>query len=333
MNKKNSYISLRDKIFGHMKYWKNFLVMINSVRVTFKNSSYILINAFQDNFPIQAQLGNGKQVILTSFNALYLIATTNKLDSFRPDYENDVLRISVMNGDKEIIFHGGINNGDISNIFVKNEYDFLEIDNKVVLDIGANIGDTSVFFAHKGAKKVIAIEPFPKNFELAKKNILSNKFEDVIQLVEAGCGSKNTKMNIDPEFESGIESKIKDFDNGVEVPIITIRDIIDRCSIPKNSSLKVDCEGCEYDIVENMSSEELAYFSNIQIEYHKGYESLKLKLKSMGYEVRVTAPCATNVINTFFSIFMKKEKNIGGKLQHEIGYAGFLYATKINQTN
>ena len=331
MNKKNSYISLHDKIFGHIRYWKNFLGMINSVRGTFKNSNYILINAFQDKFPIQTQLVNGDRMILTSFNALYIVSTTNKLDSFSPDYENDIVRISVTDKNKEIIFHGGMNNGDISNIFVKNEYDFLEINNKVVLDIGANIGDTSVFFAHKGATKVIAIEPFHKNFELAKKNILSNKFEDVIQLVEAGCGSKNIKMSIDPEFESGIESKIKNFEKGKQVPIITIKDVIDRYSIPKNSSLKIDCEGCEYDILENISSNTLSYFSNIQIEYHRGYESLKLKLESMGYEVRITEPCATNVINTFFSIFMKKRKNIGGKVQHEIGYTGFLYATKGNQ--
>lgn len=331
MNKKKSYISLRDKIFGHIRYWKNFLIMINSVRSEFKNSNHILINAFQDNFPIQAQLSNGKQVILTSFNALYLLSTTNKLDSFNPDYENDIVKISVTSKNKEIIFHGGMNNGDISNIFVKNEYDFLEINDKVVLDIGANIGDTSVFFAHKGATKVIAVEPFHKNFELAKKNILSNKFEDVIQLVEAGCGPKNIHMSIDPEFESGIESKIKNFEKGKQVPIITIKQIIDRYSIPKNSSLKIDCEGCEYDILENISSDTLSYFSNIQVEYHMGYESLKLKLESIGYEVRITQPCATNVINTFFSIFRKKEKNIGGKVQHEIGYAGFLYATKSNQ--
>ena len=134
MNKKNSYISLHDKIFGHIRYWKNFLGMINSVRGTFKNSNHILINAFQDKFPIQTQLVNGDRMILTSFNALYIVSTTNKLDSFSPDYENDIVRISVTDKNKEIIFHGGMNNGDISNIFVKNEYDFLEINNKSLVE-------------------------------------------------------------------------------------------------------------------------------------------------------------------------------------------------------
>jgi len=52
MNKKDSYISLHDKIFGHIRYRKDFLRMINSVRITFKNLSQILINAFQDEFPM-----------------------------------------------------------------------------------------------------------------------------------------------------------------------------------------------------------------------------------------------------------------------------------------
>ena len=30
------------------------------------------------------------------------------------------------------------------------------------------------------------------------------------------------------------------------------------------------------------------------------------------------------------SIFMKKKRNIGGKLQHKVGYTGFIYATKRN---
>ena len=181
MNKKNSYISLQGKICGHIRYWKNFLVMMGLIRNTFKNSNYILINAFQNKFPIEAHLHNGIKIILTSFNALYLISMTNKLENFKPDYNNDIIRISVNDG--KIIFHGGMNNGDIANIFVKDEYGFLEINNKVVLDIGANIGDTSIFFAHKGAEKVIAVEPFHKNFEIPKNTIGSSNFKNVVQLV------------------------------------------------------------------------------------------------------------------------------------------------------
>ena len=37
-------------------------------------------------------------------------------------------------------------------------------------------------------KKVIAFEPFPHIFELAKNNVKENGLQDKIALVNAGCG-------------------------------------------------------------------------------------------------------------------------------------------------
>ena len=47
-------------------------------------------------------------------------------------------------------------------------------------DVGANIGDSSIYFALKGAKKVIALEPLPANYEMAVKNIELNNFKNII---------------------------------------------------------------------------------------------------------------------------------------------------------
>jgi ribosomal protein L11 methylase PrmA len=71
-------------------------------------------------------------------------------------------------------FYNGISNGDLFNIFYEKDYDFLPVKNRVVIDIGANIADSSIYFATTGAKKVIALEPFPKNFVVAQKNITLN---------------------------------------------------------------------------------------------------------------------------------------------------------------
>jgi transcription elongation factor Elf1 len=61
-------------------------------------------------------------------------------------------------------FYNGISNGDLFNIFYEKDYDFLPVKNRVVIDIGANIADSSIYFATTGAKKVIALEPFPEWF-------------------------------------------------------------------------------------------------------------------------------------------------------------------------
>ncbi len=47
----------------------------------------------------------------------------------------------------------------IIRIFKEKKWDFLNVQDKSVLDIGAFVGDSSIYFILKGAKKVYAIEP------------------------------------------------------------------------------------------------------------------------------------------------------------------------------
>jgi FkbM family methyltransferase len=43
-----------------------------------------------------------------------------------------------------------------------------------VINIGAFVGDSTIYFAVKGAKRIIAIEPHPKAFEeLLEKHIIT----------------------------------------------------------------------------------------------------------------------------------------------------------------
>jgi len=53
-------------------------------------------------------------------------------------------------------------NGDLADVFGSEEFKSMNFLNKIVLDIGANIGDSSIYYATLGAKKVMAVEPFPK---------------------------------------------------------------------------------------------------------------------------------------------------------------------------
>ena len=86
-------------------------------------------------------------------------------------------------------FFGAKTNGDIHTVFFNNEYADLDIKDKIVIDVGANIGDSSIYFALRGAKKVIAIEPFPENFDLAK---ISKKN---LRIYEVGINYYGRKYN------------------------------------------------------------------------------------------------------------------------------------------
>ncbi|MFP3190536.1 MAG: FkbM family methyltransferase [Thermoproteota archaeon] len=180
--------------------------------------------------------------------------------------------------------------GDWETVFLKEEYKWLIEGQKdpIILDVGGEVGDTALYFALKGAKKVIVIEPFPNNYEYLVKNINYNNFQDKIIPINAMVGKENKKTNIiiPDEF---IVRDAKESNTGYQIEMITLSKLIESFNI-KEALLKMDCEGCEYESILNENDETLKIFKKIQLEYHYGYEKLKEKLEKLGFRVECTKP-------------------------------------------
>ena len=73
----------------------------------------------------------------------------------------------------------------LSEIFYDEDYAKLPVQNKIVIDVGGFNGDSAIYFTLKGAAKVISLEPYPKNYEIANKNIYKNNFENTVVLLNA----------------------------------------------------------------------------------------------------------------------------------------------------
>jgi len=50
----------------------------------------------------------------------------------------------------------------------------MRYDNKIVIDIGASIAESALYFVLRGAKKILCFEPIPKVFAMAKENVELN---------------------------------------------------------------------------------------------------------------------------------------------------------------
>ena len=75
--------------------------------------------------------------------------------------------------------------------FYGGAYDDLDVSGRVVVDIGAGVGDTAILFLLRGASRVIGLEPYPKLFDLARINIRINGFEDRVELLNAALATSN----------------------------------------------------------------------------------------------------------------------------------------------
>ncbi len=286
-------ISPSDLVLGYLSYLKsvNILKKIRTVtkyRKLYRNYISVLVRIWRGKYPIEAIMTNGKSVVLR--NSLEVQIFDGRHKGIECDITNDVAHVHIGHN-RRISFRGGVNNGDIKGIFVDKIYRWLPVKDKTVIDIGANIGDSAIYFALCGATKIISIEPFHKNFELAKRNILLNNFSN-ITLIQAGCSNYRGKIAIDPDLQSTGNRILKEFKEGLNVSLWPLKDILDKYDIKSDGStvLKMDCEGCEYDTILSASEDTLEKFSHMIIEYHHGYRNLKKKLEECGFGVSVTRP-------------------------------------------
>lgn len=202
--------------------------------------------------------------------------------------------------DKDIVIHGLLTNGDINGLFIYDQYSFLSVRGETVLDIGANIGDSPIYFVMNDAKKVIALEPFPSLFSIAERNVLENNLKSKITLVQGGYGTESEVFTVDNE--SNVYSNVVPSDSGnVKVVLHSLKGIRN-CFDLNDAVLKMDCEGAEYDIVRE-DDETLRTFKRIQIEYHhKDPKPIAKRLESAGFYVKSDRPIIPNGLGYVYAI-------------------------------
>ena len=244
---------------------------------TYKNFVTLLYMSFRGKYPIIAKLRNGSKVLITKHSQASLIALqmSNKF-LLKIQYEKDM--ISFNYADRRIYLRGGFLDGDILGVFIKSQYRRLNVRDKIVIDIGANIGDSAIYFALNGAKKVIAIEPFPVTYNKLVENIKTNSLDNKITPINAVVSGKIEVLKLDPEASSTGSLKANKHENGTDVNSITIIDLLTE---EGPYVLKMDCEGCEYDVFAALETNQINKFEEIIMEFHeKGSTNIISKLEN-----------------------------------------------------
>lgn len=136
-------------------------------------------------------------------------------------------------------------------ILLGGEYDFAVPmpEPEVIVDVGANIGLSAVWFATRfPSARILCIEPDPDNFAVLELNIAP--YPRVSAERAALWSSRSTLRLVDPLNEGGWSMQTREAYGtrgpGRElVQGITMRDLFDRFGLERVSLLKVDIEGAE----------------------------------------------------------------------------------------
>jgi len=178
--------------------------------------------------------------------------------------------------------------------FVLGDYEVPEalsgLKGRNVIDVGANVGDSALYFVLNGARKVIAVEPLPNVAKCAEENLKLNGVTDEVKVINAALGSGPVSVPCDYDLWSSGGFSTLSTSGPCKVPGVTISDLLNMVEDPY--LLKMDCEGCEAEAILGPEREKLRAFEHIVFETHPyitgvSNEKLLASLKELGFECRL----------------------------------------------
>jgi FkbM family methyltransferase len=186
--------------------------------------------------------------------------------------------------------------------------DFID-ENSIIVDLGGNKGEFSKFIVDEFMATAYVIEPIPELFNQIPEHPKIKKFQY--------CISQEKDVEISILENQCATIYDKNFNKKIICKGITLEDFLKENNIKKVDLLKVDIEGAEIEMFENLSEEILKNINQITVEFHDflwpelkpKVELIKNKIKNLGFYC-----IPFSITNNGDVLFIKK--NLISKLQY-----------------
>jgi FkbM family methyltransferase len=287
INFKSSEISFLINFLGLIRYCSSYEIISNQkiiFTIDLKNSFAI---------PLKNMSNEDKKLIETLYYGLKFGGNFETNNSTLKSIRDKTLSITTKNNKKIIETSSGIkfyidsiNPGNtIAEAFIMDVHNISSSDdynNKIVVDIGAECGDTPLYYANKGAT-VFAFEPIKANFDAMLRNLsLNPELSKKITPINAGIGKDEELKFFHSAREDIADSSsfvYNAHDNDVileNVQGYTLSSAMKKFNIPHIDFLKTDCKGCEFFLKED----DLVKVDKVKIEY-ESFTYTKHKLSEL----------------------------------------------------
>jgi FkbM family methyltransferase len=157
-------------------------------------------------------------------------------------------------------------------VFFGDEYRVAHSD-RVVVDLGANIGAFTVMAANAApGAQIIAVEPFPANFERLKACVRENRLEDRVRCRPWAIAAREGILTMDGAAHIPSHTRrLVDAATAlqpVEVECYSLETFFSVENLISVDYLKIDIEGAEFDLIAQTPPEVLRVAKTIGIECH-----------------------------------------------------------------
>ncbi|MEM4964896.1 MAG: FkbM family methyltransferase [Pyrobaculum sp.] len=171
----------------------------------------------------------------------------------------------------------------------------VDVKDRVVVDVGAYIGDTTLFYVSRGARRVYAFEPVEKYFKYLDENVKRNGAVDKVVVNNYGLWFEDETIGIEYRYigtglfpGSDMALKVKNLGD-VLSEIASVEGRIDL--------VKMDCEGCEYALL-TTPCEVVRLARQYIVEIHGAPAPIVNHMSKCGYDAKLKVGF-TDLVNVY----------------------------------
>ncbi len=160
----------------------------------------------------------------------------------------------------------------------------------VVVDAGGYHGTWSERIFNLYNPNVFILEPIKKYY-----NDISNKFSnnEKIKVLNYGLSSKKDELEINLDNDGS--SIFKSGSNKEKIIVTTIDEFLTENNIPYINLLKINIEGSEYDLLEDILSKGIQNkIENIQVQFHVFIDNCESRRNKIREQLSLTHECTYN---------------------------------------
>ena len=164
----------------------------------------------------------------------------------------------------------------------------------LIIDVGANIGNHSVFFAEFMKSAVLAVEPLPRNVEMLHWMVKENDLRDKIFPIPLAAGPRSgwaalTPLETDHADPYGSLAVTKELgDDSISVPVDTVDSMASRFAgeVENISLIKIDVEGYEWGVLDGAEGVIGAFRPHLAIEIAEEAEYKEIHARLIKFNYR-----------------------------------------------
>lgn len=177
-------------------------------------------------------------------------------------------------------------------VFVENIYNvkgFVPKAGEVVVDVGANYGDTAIWWSKIHGAQVHAFEPLTNVYTELERNVSFNS---------ANVVTYNTALGSGERISGTDDGYMLTFSNSAASILFDSRKL-DDFNFERVDLLKIDVEGFEYSVLKGASSTIQKHMPRIILETHSSslFSQCDSFLRQFGYSIREEGPRGTTYLS------------------------------------